>query len=119
MPTPTPQRDPSRIVQVAGSRRKRVDERGAAARSRQELDRADKPLERTLGVFPENAHSPGLDPFVREFFPDFGHAGLAAFGKGPNAAAGLESRLVSHRRKAERAVEAIGVGHQRPELARG
>ena len=110
-------------IQVESPRWRRqpqgVDERGAAARSCQELDRADQPLERTPGVLPENPHSPGLDPLVREFFSDLGHAGLAPFRKGANAPAGLEPRLVGHRCKTERTVESIGVCHQRPELARG
>ena len=118
MPTPTPQRDPKRIVQVLGSSRKRVDQGGAAARPWQELDRADQPLERSLGVLAQNSHPPGLDPFVGILLADFGHAGFAALGERSNAAAGLVAGLVSHRRKAERAVKAIGVGDQRPELPR-
>ena len=95
-----------------------MDQGRAAAQSRRQLDGADHPLERSLAVLAQHAHSPWFDPFVRVLFPDLDHTGFAALGKGSHAAARLVSGLIFYRQKPERAVEPVSIGYQGPELPR-
>ena len=66
---------------------------------RRQLDDADHPAKRALGILAQHPHSPRLDPFVRMLLTDLDHARLAALGKGSHAAARLKTRCFRDRRK--------------------